>query len=41
VALFKLYYLYSKEEQVDRLAHARVIEVERLISEERSYAFKA
>jgi len=41
VALSKLYYLYSKEEQVDRLTYARVVEVKRLAAKERSYTFKA
>jgi len=41
VALSKLCRLYSKEEQVDRLAHAKVIEAKCLTAEERSRAFKA
>jgi len=41
VALSKLYYLYSKEKQVDRLAYAKVIEAKRLAAKERSHAFKA
>jgi len=40
VALAELYYLYSKEEQVDYLAHTRVIEVKRFATAERSYTFK-
>jgi len=41
VALSKLRCLHSKEEQVDRLACARVVEAKRLAFEERSRAFKA
>jgi len=41
VALFKLYYLCSKEEQVDCLACAKVVEIKCLTAEERSRAFEA
>jgi len=41
VALFKLYYLYSKEKQVDRLACARVMETKCLTAKKRSCTFKA
>jgi len=41
VALFKLCCLYSKEKQVNRLACAKVMEVKRLVAEERGRAFKA
>jgi len=41
VALFKLYYFYSEEEQVDHLTRAKVVEAKRLTAEERSCAFKA
>jgi len=41
VALSKLYCFYSKEEQVDRLACAKVMEAKRLATKERSCAFEA
>jgi len=37
----ELYYFYFKEEQVDCLACARVVEVKCLAAEERSRAFEA
>jgi len=41
VALFKLYHLYSKEEQVDHFIYAKVVETKRLATVERSHAFEA
>jgi len=41
VALSKLYYLYSKEEQVDYLACTKVVEAKYLTAKECSCAFKA
>jgi len=41
VALFKLYCLYSKKEQVNYLACAKVVEAEYLAAKERSHAFEA
>jgi len=41
VALFKLYYLYSKKKQINCLSYAKVVETEYLAAKERSYAFKA
>jgi len=41
VALSKLYYLYSKEKQINRLVRAKVIKVKCLTAKECSRAFKA
>jgi len=41
VALSKLYYLYFKKEQVDRLTYTKVIKAKYLAAKERSRTFKA
>ena len=41
MALSELRRLRSKEEQINRLARAKVVEAERLTAEERSHAFEA
>jgi len=41
MALFKSYCFYFKEEQVNRLTYAKVVEIKCLAAKERSHAFKA
>jgi len=41
IALAKLYYLYSKKEQIDCFAYAKVVKAKYLAAKGRSYTFKA
>ena len=41
MALFKLYCLYSKEEQIDYFTYTKVIKAKHLTAKEYSRAFKA